>query len=292
MITSAGLIAATAALIFWAIGDIFIQKGTRSFGNWATIFLIGAFGLIIIFPFIYDELPQLATNSDGLLLLALTSTITLFAALFLFEGLKRGKIAIIEPVFGLELPFTVAFSVVIGKEHLPPLLYFLIAMVFVGLMLAVTKQLRHLRFDVTLLEKGVAWAAVGSIAMGLMNFLTGLGSQAFSPLLTIWFIHGFVGLVAAVYLIIKGEMGSLLAAVRRKPRTAFCSAFFDNGAWIAYAYAMVLMPISLATAISESYIVFTVLAGVFLNREKIKPHQCVGIIIVVIGVIALGWYAP
>lgn len=194
-----GLLFAFAALLFWAVGDFSIQRATRSVGNWKALFFIGALGTVGIFPFVRGDLPFISENPRNLLLLSLLSVATLVSALFLFEGLKRGKLAVIEPIFGLELIFTVAMSILFGGEKLPLFVYGLSALVFLGVMLVAVKRLDGFRFNRNLFEKGVIYAGIGSLGMGLINFLTGVGSQTISPLATIWFMHSFLAFACLAY---------------------------------------------------------------------------------------------
>ena len=282
-----GIFFAFAALLAWTGGDFFIQRSTRKVGNWETLFFIGAIGLIGIFPFVKDELPRLFENPSQLALLFLLSIITLVAALFLFEGVKRGKLAIIEPVFGIELTFTVGFSYVLGGEHLGLGIYGVILLVFVGILLTVVKKSNHLYFHKILFERGVIWAAIGSIGMGLMNYLWGVGSQTISPLLTIWFVHSFLAIACFLYLFTLGKAGSIFNHLRYGASTVIPASIFDNLAWIFYGYAMTFAPISIVTTISESYIALLVLLGIFVNREKIAPHQFIGIVCILVGTIII-----
>ncbi|MBU4315205.1 EamA family transporter, partial [Patescibacteria group bacterium] len=111
-----GILLAFSALICWGFGDFFIQKTTKAVGSWKALFFIGIVGLFGIFPFIIKGLSSLSIAN--ILLLCLVSIIIIFAALFDFEALRQGKIAIIEPVMGLELPLTVGLSIVLAKESL------------------------------------------------------------------------------------------------------------------------------------------------------------------------------
>ena len=61
----------------------------------------------------------------------------------------------------------------------------------------------------------------------------------------------------------------------------------DNVAWVAYVFSMTLAPIAVATALSESYIVITVLLGLFVNHEKLQKHQKVGLVAAVAVALAL-----
>ncbi|MDO8492336.1 MAG: DMT family transporter [bacterium] len=283
-----GLIFAFAALIFWVIGDFNIQKATRVVGDWKSLFYIGLVGLIGIFPFVQNQVVGIFKTKEFLLLLILVSVVTLASSLFLLEGLKRGKLSVMEPVFGMELPFTVGFSIFLGGEHLDPLTYVLIAVVFIGLILVVTRSHQDLHFHKTLLEKGVIYAAIGSIGMGLTNYLTGLGAQTISPLATMWFVNLFLASTCFIYLSIKGEF-TPIADLKKSGGIIFNESIFDNLAWVSYAVSMTLIPISIATTISESYIVGSVLLGVFLNKEKIQRHQVFGIVFAIAGILILSY---
>lgn len=50
---------------------------------------------------------------------------------------------------------------------------------------------------------------------------------------------------------------------------------------------MSLIPISVATTVSESYIALSVLAGIYINHERVRLHQKLGIAITVVGVVVL-----
>lgn len=284
-----GIIFAFAALIFWVIGDFNIQKSTRIVGDWKSLFYISAIGLIGIYPLIYDQIRDIFKTERSLLLLILVSVVIFVSALFLFEALKRGKLSVMEPVFGMELPLTVGFSIFLGGEHLGPLTYTLVAVVFIGLILAVTKNHTDLHFHKTfLIEKGVIYAAIGSVFMGFANYLTGAASEATSPLITIWFINLILTIFCFAYLIFEGEF-TPVADIKKSGRVIFSESICDNLAWICFATSMTLIPISIATTISESYIAGSVLLGVFLNKEKIQRHQVFGIIFAIIGILILSY---
>jgi len=285
MLDYIGIIFAFVALLSWGFGDFFIQKTVRAVGSWKALFFIGVVGFIGLFPFVRKEL--LSLTSTNLLLLGLLGIVVIFAALFDFEALRKGKIAIIEPIIGLELPITVGLSMTLLSEQLTILQMFLIAVVFVGIMLAITAHHTYLHYHRRIFEKGVILAGVGAIGMALTNFLVGVSSQNISPLMTIWFAHSLLAVVCGVFIFLKGEFGNLLADVLNYPRYILGQSILDNLAWVAFAFATSFIPISIATTISESYIALAVLLGLFVNREKLRLHQVTGVILSIFGVILL-----
>jgi len=287
-----GVLFALGALVCWTFGDFFIQRGTRTVGNWKTLFYIGALGSIVLLPFVAREIGATLSNPSNAIILLLLVIVTLFTALFEFEALKRGKIAVVEPVMSLELPITIGLSLALWGERLSATQGILSLVVFIGIMLAVTIHHSHLHYHKRIFEKGFILAGIGAVGMALVNFLTGVGSQTTSPLFTIWFLHSTLAIICLFYFLYRGETKSILADIRRYPKTIVALSIFDNLAWISFAYAVRYIPISIATTVSESYIALAVLLGIFVNREKLKPHQFVGIALAIGGVILLSAITP
>lgn len=283
--TTLGILFAFGALFSWGFGDFFIQRTTRLIGTWKALFCITALGAIVLFPFIKDDLRTLTVGDISLLWLV--TVITLFTALFDFEALKRGKIAIIEPIMGMELPLTAALSILLWKEAVSLTQLLLIAITFTGITLAITHNHAHPNYRRRIFEKGVIFAGLGAITMALVNFTTGVASQETSPILVIWFVHTSLALICVVYLAMQGELRSLPKDIRSHRIPIAIQSVLDNAAWLFYASAMTIIPISIATTISESYIVLASLLGIIMNHEKLRKHQFIGIILTITGITLL-----
>jgi drug/metabolite transporter (DMT)-like permease len=284
-----GILFAFIALVSWGFGDFFIQKTTRVVGSWDALFFIGIVGLIGLFPFVKNDLASL--SSANILLLGLLGVVVVFATLFDFEALRQGKIAIVEPIIGLELPITVGLSLTLANESLSFLQLFLVGIVFIGIILAITAHHTHLHYHKRIFERGVILAGIGAIGMALTNFLVGVSSQGISPLITIWFAHSLLAVVCGIYILYKGEFGNLISDFKNYPKPIIGQSILDNVAWVSFAKATTYIPIAIATTISESYIALAVLLGLFVNREKLRTHQIVGVTLAIIGVIMLSYFS-
>ncbi len=282
-----GIIFAFLALVSWTIGDFFIQKSVRTVGNLKTLTYIGVVGIVGILPFVAGELPALFDEPIKVLLLALTGTVIFFAAIFEFEAFKRGKLAVIEPVLGMELPITITLSVILWAERPSMIQYLLMASAFIGIVLAITTHHTHLHYHRRIFEKGVLFAALGAIVMGLVNFLVGVSSQETSPLMAIWFTNVVFTVFCFAYLAIRREVGNVIGDFTRNIRITLTTSVFDNAAWIFFAFAASLIPISIATTVSESYIALVVCLGLFINKEKVRWHQLVGVALAIASIITL-----
>ncbi len=282
-----GILFAIGALLGWGLGDFLIQRTTRKIGDWKTLFFIGITALVVIFPLIAHELPALWMHPQNIAVLVLGSLVMFFGALFDFEALKRGKIAIVEPLLGIEVPVAVGLSITIWHEHISLIQALLIFSIFIGVTLAITLHHTHLHYHKRVFERGVMLAGLAAVGMGLMNFLVGVSSQEVSPLLAIWFIHGSLAVFCFVYLLANGNLKSIVRDFKQYPAVITAQSVIDNAAWVFYAYSTTLIPISIATTISESYIALAVFLGIFFNKEKLRWHQLVGVAIACIGIILL-----
>ncbi len=285
MSLSWGVLCAFIALIGWGLGDFFIQRGMRLAGFYQTLFIITAASTPILLPFVYGDLIHL--SASNLYALFTLSIIIFLYAKVLFSAFEEGKISVVEAVIGVELPLTVALGVFLGGERMSLVQFLLFMVISSGLLLAVTTHFGALRKKARLFEKGVALALLGAVLSALTNFYVGTNAQTISPLMTIWFTHAVIAVICLCALFYRGELRALPRNIKKHPLPLLSLCLFDNAAWIGFAFATTLIPISLAVTISESYIALAALLGYFINREKLRAHQFAGASLAIVGVIAL-----
>ncbi len=282
-----GLIFAFIALVCWGLGDFFIQKSVRHSSVMRTLFYITISGWLVLFPFVKDDLWAMMWDGQMHFLQVVTALVILIAAILEFIAMKRGKISIIEPILGFELPVAVILSIVFRSEYLSPLQILPIIFALVGFILAAQYNRHLFKIKNLKLEDGIFLAMGGALIMGVVNFLVGVASQESSPLLTIWYTNMVIMLITIVHISMKKEWHLVKKDLQTGLKEIFLTCVFDNGAWIAYACATTFIPISIATTISESYIALTVLLGIFVNREQVRKHQIAGVAITILSIFVL-----
>ena len=282
-----GILFALGALVCWGVGDFLIQKSTRKAGSIASLFYICALASIFLLPFIKNDLINLFANRYNLALLLITGITAFFAGLFYFQALERGKISIVEPILSIELPITAGLGVIILNEHVNIYQAFFIILIFIGIVLAITKEKYHLHYHKRLFEKGVMLAGIGAISMALFNILLDVSSHNTSPLFAVWFAHLVIAVFCLIYMLASGSLTNTLKDFRKYPKLIISTSVLDTAAWIFFAYSVTMIPIAIATAVSESYIALAVILGIFVNREKIKKHQLIGASMAIISAILL-----
>lgn len=285
-----GIFFALGALFAWAFGDFFIQRSTRRVGTIKALFFIASAGAIGFLPFVWNDIGQLLEGKN-LLWLALAASVTFFAAVFDFDALHDGKLAVVEPILGLELPIVVLLAILVCGERLSVVQTIAIAAIFVGLLFAVTaKKIKwHKRI---ILEKGFVYAGIGAVGMGLTNFLYAYWSQQASPLIVVWSIHTVLACVCLVVMMRRGVIHELAGDLRRHYRILVPMAIFDNLAWLAYSLACTHISIAVSNAISEIYIALALILGVVVNKEKLRKHQYFGAILAITALVVLSYTTP
>ncbi len=281
-----GVLLALLALVGWGVGDFLIQRTTRLVGSAKALFFIGLVGFLALTPFILSDLEHLSLSDIALL--SVLSLIVIAGAAFDFEALRQGKIAVVEPVVGLELPMAVGISVLFIGETLGTMQFLFMLLVFAGTVLVVMRSFHHV--SLRLLEKGVWLAFAAAIGTALTSVLLGVSSQIVSPLVAVWFSHGALALVSFLVILRDGTLHTTWKQIKKHPVTIGAQSISDNVAWVAFGTAVTFVPISVANTISGGYIALAVLLGLLLNKEKVKPHQLLGIFLVAVGVIALSYF--
>lgn len=276
---------AILALISWGVGDFLIQKSTRKFGDWLSLFYITGSISIVLLPFIYQDLPALFNNSYNLLILICAGLVSTFAALCLFEGLREGKISIVEPIFALEIIVTAFLAQWFLQEKIALWQFSFIITLILGVALVSVKSLAH--FKNFKLEAGVLIAVLATIGMGAENFLYGLGARLTNPLLVNWFASLIVALITLGFIIYKKQTPKILSELKARPGLIFWMSLLDNVSWIFYTFSIIYIPMALATGISEGYVALAILLGLWLNHEKIKFHQIIGLVLTLLSAVVL-----
>lgn len=280
-----GISYALLAILGWGVGDFLIQRSARKVGDWEALFFITAFASIVLLPFVYGKL-QLLTLPDWILLL-LTSVVILIAGLLDFDALRVGKISIVEPIYALEVPITIALSTFLIHEMMTKAQLVLMLALLVGIVLVSNKQFGL--FRMRSMEKGVALAILATLGMGISNFLFGFSSRATDPLMINWFTSAFMAVATIAYLLSTNDIARLARNLKRDKWLILGMSVSDNIAWVAYSASTLYLPIGLATGLTESYIALAAILGILFNKEKIMLHQKLGLVLAISAAVALAF---
>jgi uncharacterized membrane protein len=102
-----------------------------------------------------------------------------------------------------------------------------------------------------------------------------------------WFANVLMAAVSLCAVSYYGNLKAIFGNAKGNLRLIINMSFFDNLAWITFAYAMLYIPIAIATGISEGYVAFAGILGLSLNHERLRTHQKIGFALAAFGVIVL-----
>lgn len=286
MTAGIGIALAFVAMLCWGFGDFLIQKSTRRLGDIETMFIITAFGGLVLLPFVWRGiLPLFYSNIGGVKLLLLASSVLLFAGMLEFESVRRGKLSVIEPVWSLEIVSAAFLAFFLLGERISILQMILVAALMAGLIFTALRN-RHAAKSF-ILEKGVLIALFAGLSMGAAGFFLGWAGRATDPIMTNFFSDVFLAVCTGLYLAYQGRFSRIFKDLKSSYPMLLPMSIADKVAWLAYVFSMSLIPIAIATGLSESYIIIVVLLGLFVNKEKLHPHQKIGLVVALAAAIIL-----
>jgi len=206
-----------------------------------------------------------------------------------FEALKRWKISVVEPVFTLEVPVAIFLAFMFFNEWLTGIQWLLIAVLLIGLVMVSFKP--HHFSKSSWLEKGVLLALLAALFEWVSNFIVWYSSRVNDPLLTIWFLSIVSTIISLIYLSRKHSVRSLRKEITDNKKLLTRLGIMDNAWWIFFAFAVTLVPLAIATTLSEWYIALACLLGLIINREKLRTYQKIGLFLSLACAVLLAYIA-
>lgn len=276
-----------ASALSWGIADFLGAVVSRRIGSFATVVIgqiAGLVGLTLVVVTAGTDVPAIGASDVGWLLFAGAAVAVAYLAFY--RGLQLGPIALVSPIGAGYGAVSVVLAVVFLREALDAWSGVGVSMALVGILLT-SRNPRTLAVGEPATREGVPYAIVAMVGFGISAFTVGIFAKS-------------LGWGPAVILARSGTVATLviaaIAATRggrtRHPAGGIAFAvvvgLLDATAFAAYARASEVGLISIAAAVSATYPVVPILAGVAAFREVIVPSQWLGIVSVIAGLVLLG----
>jgi len=107
-----------------------------------------------------------------------------------------------------------------------------------------------------------------------------------------WFTSLVVAIITLIYITFHAQRKEIFRDWHKNKLLIIGVGLIDNAAWIAYSYATLYIPIAIATGISEAYIAMGAILDFIFNKETMRRHQVLGLVIAVAAAIALAAITP
>ena len=284
-----GILFGVLAAAFWGAGDFLITLLTRRVGTRAALLSIQALSLLAWGVILLVNADSGSHGMNRALALALLATAICHVAglAFVYRAFEVGNLAIVSPISSAFAVVTAVLSLLSGER--PP------ALVLAGTALLIA--------GVALATRGSSSGSSGPSLRGVPEAL--LSALAFGTMFWLFYFYvqprlGYT--LPLLALKTAAVLGSALAFVRR-PRAGAASsgtspvswgslailaagaALADTLAWLTYIFGTHTAYATVVTALASLFSAVTVLLAWRFFRERLLPHQWVGIAVILVGIL-------
>jgi len=284
---------AFGAMLFWGVGDFFLQRMSKKMGSLNALSWVYFIGSLVLLPWAINSFYLIKTPANFITLFSL-GIIECAYGIFVLKAFERGKLSVVDVLFLLELPLTVILGIVFLGEKVDFLQMLLIVSIIFGAILISRRKLSwlekvwaYLTGSNKILEKGALLALGAGTISGFYNLMVAISARNISPVLTIWFAWTISCIFLVIYLWHKKQLADFFRASKDNKKLILAGSILDVLAWLFFAIALSKKELSITTAITESYPAIAVFLGIKFNKEKISTWQLVGAIIALGGSIAI-----
>lgn len=303
-----GILLAMVVALCWGAADIVATFATRRQGTFVTTFisLITSVTVLVLFGSLaFAKLslsPEVFAQSAGLGLL--TGVMAAVGYFSLYRGLELGPLAIVSPVTAADGAVGAVLAVLFLNESLSPWQFSMLVVIFLGIIGAST-NIVEVRGIVRasglagLAKGGVRWGLLAMVTFGIMLFGIGLAAGKWGWYAPIFWTRTFGAL--ALFLLATFQRfrsrGSVLAgmAPQEKPAPlhahgiglAVVVGLLETVGLLIYSFDTQLASTGIASAISSSWGIIPLLAGITIFRERPVLYQIFGVMLVLLGLFLL-----
>lgn len=278
MAIETGVLLGIGTMLLWGISDTIIRIPTKAVGAYQALFYnrILQFAYFLLFALLVP-IPQIGLWQVGALMAI--SVVFLAAKYAILKAISLGDVSVAFPIGNSWGAFGTVLAVVLLNETIPQIAIPIIAAIFIGVVLVSMSKLSGLRISkeapfalVAMVGWAVAYTGIAYFARDMGRIYPLLITEGF---MLLWLLIGHFGTENKLRVVPK-YFGIMCL-------TAFLFALGFVLFATAPAYGVASITIPLATA---SPAVVVLLARV-LYKEKLEPHQLVGVAIIILGIVGL-----
>jgi drug/metabolite transporter (DMT)-like permease len=275
----------TGTSLCWGTADFVARFSGRAVGHHSSLLGMLSVGSVLLTGWMLIEQPTVPWSFEAILLVLCAGISLMAATLWLYQGVARGPISIVEPIVCSYPILTVLLTVIDG--HVPTLLQFL----FMGITMAGVIVVAHSTgshidggHDRRLLRGTIVISIMSAIAFGIGVYLSQRALPLLGDLPTLWSSR----LVSLASLIILMLLARERPALPAKWWPALASqGLLDTVGYAALYQAAYGEGSGVAAVTASSYGALSTLLAWIILRERVNAAQWGGIALVFGGVAGL-----
>lgn len=275
----------TGTALCWGTADFVARFSGRAVGHHSSLLGMLSVGAVLLTAWMFIEQPAVTWSWEAVLLVLFAGVSLMAATLWLYQGVARGPISIVEPIVCSYPILTVLLTVIDG--HIPTLIQFLfMAITMSGVIIVARSTGSHIDggHDAGLLRGTILISIVSAIAFGVGVYLSQRALPMLSDLPTLWSSR-LVSLAALIILMLAARERPALP-MRWWPALA-SQGLLDTGGYAALYQAAYGEGSGIAAVVASSYGALSTLLAWIVLRERVHAVQWAGIALVFGGVAGL-----
>ncbi len=306
-----GVLLGLVCALCWGTADIFATIVSRRLGIYTALYFSHLWGLLLAFVLLLCVWQPLSITPQALLAslpAGLVLGILLAAGYFAFyRGLELGPLAIVSPLTSADGAVAVVLAILFLHETLGIWQICALIILFGGIVFASLEGVSPLAFlqeirTTTVTKGGTKWGLVAMLVFGLTLFVVGLAAQTLGWFLpTFWMRVFSLMIVACVRLLQQKHLYSHASPFDAKKHgrrrnwwleiglVTFVAGTLDTGGQFLYSFDTQVAATGIAAAVGSCFVLLPLFYGAFILRERLAIHQVIGIALVVVGLIVLGY---
>lgn len=269
------------AALAWGTADFCAKKASEQFGFWPTVWgmnAVGALAMSLVWMAGDVSIPR--GTGATLVLLAVGNTI---GGVFFYYALEFGPLAVVSPVTAAYPVVSAVLAYVLSGERLAPAVTAAVAGVIAGTLLASLGAARvaaaHPR------RASALWAAVASaLIFGTVFYFLAARASVTGPIAPV-VVFRWIG---ALLLLLPLAAGWRLPAHLWRSGWLWATGLLDSFAYLLYALGARHLAVSVVSALSGLFSVWTLVLAVAFLRERLRLRQWVGVALIFAAILLLG----
>ncbi len=305
-----GILIGLSGALCWGMADILATIVLRRVGILTTLFFSHIWGLPLLFVFLALAWGPLALTQQSLLQsLPLGLVIGLFTAAGYFafyRGLELGPVAIVSPLISVDGAVTTLLALLILHESFGIWQGGALVILFLGIIFASLDGTSPVAFLKTLGSSSIAkggtrWALVAVVLFSVSLFGIGIATKAVGWFLPIFWMRIFSTLAIAsvrFWQYIRVRSHTFLIEHAKDTRSsswplgiglAALVGMLDTGGLLLYSLDTHVTATGIAAGVISCFVLLPLLFGIFVLHERLAKHQALGIGLVIVGLVVLGY---
>jgi drug/metabolite transporter (DMT)-like permease len=269
------------AALLWGVPDVPLAVAIRRVGELPVLVWSLLIGVLATLPLVVATgAPHLTTRGLGLAIVA--AAVTVPAYLAAFTAFQTCPVSVVTPILSCEGAAAAVIAVIFG-ERLDTTLALSLALAVLGVVLVgisgAGSQRSHMR--------GVAFVCLAAMIWGVVLALGAPVSRELGVWWGFLLVRVFALLLALAIALATGRGPALGPAWRSEPWRIVAWGLGDAGAYLCFYLAAHRGPIAVASVLAAQFALFGAMSGVLFLGERLRPHQWLGIAIVLAAISAI-----